>query len=274
MTNSPNLTFTPDISKDNKRRLSSPYSPSYERDIKRYISDWTSPSLPSIMSSEQNTHIISPQLPPQGFFPMVPGYPPHAAAATFTLSESDIDRIASAVKDKMMLELNAFLDHKIEPLKEEIKSLKYENNELRLWCDSLEQHSRKSCIRLNGIPEEPGEVTAEVVLKVADDIKVDMKPEDIDIAHRLGPTTDKDGRPIHRQIIARLRNHDVRRNMLKNSKVCETIPTRKGVSIRQDLTSMRNGIAYEARQLYNKGKIQGTWITDGIMYKYECMQNN
>ena len=129
-----------------------------------------------------------------------------------------------------------------------------------MWCDSLEQHSRKSCIRLNGIPEEQGEVTSEVVLKVASDIKVDIKPEDIEIAHRLGPSTDKDGRPIHRQIIARLRNHDVRRNMLKNSKAL------KGASIRQDLTLMRNGIAYEARQLFNKGKIEGTWITDGKIF--------
>ena len=57
---------------------------------------------------------------------------------------------------------------------------------LESQADQAEQYSRRNCLRISGIPEETGENTDNIVLRIANDIESDVRPQDIDRSHRVG----------------------------------------------------------------------------------------
>jgi tetrahydromethanopterin S-methyltransferase subunit B len=63
-----------------------------------------------------------------------------------SLSEEDIDKIATAVKQKITVDIESIITAKIEPLIFRISKLERENNELMANLDSLEQYGRRSLI--------------------------------------------------------------------------------------------------------------------------------
>lgn len=70
-----------------------------------------------------------------------------------SLSEEDIDKIATAVKQKITVDIESIITAKTEPLIFRISKLERENNELMANLDSLEQYGRRSLIRVAGISE-------------------------------------------------------------------------------------------------------------------------
>ena len=72
----------------------------------------------------------------------------------------------------------------------------------------------------------------------------EIKVADIEVSHRTGKSTP--GRP--RQIIARIRNYDLKSKILKSEKNLRTTDGLKNISINQDLTKSRDELAFMARQ--------------------------
>ena len=67
----------------------------------------------------------------------------------------------------------------------EESALKDKMTEINKHTLSNEQYSRKSSVRLFGKPEEEGEGTERKAVKFFKNVlKVDIKPEDIDMAHQ------------------------------------------------------------------------------------------
>ena len=50
----------------------------------------------------------------------------------------------------------------------------------------LEQYSRRQCLNFSGIPEQQNENTDKIVAEVAKAAGVNIKPDDIDVSHRIG----------------------------------------------------------------------------------------
>lgn len=183
-----------------------------------------------------------------------------------SLSEEDIDKIATAVKQKITVDIESIITAKTEPLIFRISKLERENNELMANLDSLEQYGRRSLIRVAGIIEGGSdEDTNTIVQKIISDIDPDLSPTDIERSHRVGKLGDSRGhnhaRP--RQIIVRLTNPIVKRRILKCRKNLKSYSKYKHVYINEDLTRTRNKIHSHARQLLKRKTIAQLWTTNG-----------
>ena len=194
------------------------------------------------------------------------------------LTENDFKSIAKAVKDIMLddlrkelkAELHMVVHNATAPLINEIEKLKFDNNNLRQAMnetlslsekvDDLEQHSRKSCIRVSGVPQRIDEDTTQIVCDIARKLNVDIQPQDISACHRL-PTPKG-----HKQIIARFTHTNKRSAFLKATKNIDSTNDLHGVSISQDLTKMRGKVAFLARQAKRNGQIKQTSVWDGKIY--------
>ena len=72
-------------------------------------------------------------------------------------------------------------------LKDQIK----ETSEMDEKYDDLEQYSCKNSLEIWGVPEGAYGSTDEVVIRIGEAINVDIRPEDIEISHKLKRKTTK-----------------------------------------------------------------------------------
>lgn len=193
-------------------------------------------------------------------------------------TDDDVTRLAQAVKsimiDDLRKELKADILNQVNtataPLYAEIDKLKAENISLKKSIceipniasklDDLEQHSRKSCIRISGVPQSQDEDTTELVCQVAKKLNVELTPNDISVSHRL-PTAKGP-----KQIIARFTHAKKRSELLKATQNIKAIDGLKGINISQDLTKTRAKLAYIARNAVRAKKISKTSVRDGKVF--------
>ena len=187
-----------------------------------------------------------------GSYQMSPGIPQQAI-----LSDIDIQRVALAIKGLLMPEFQ----NMIEPLQSQISALQKENEHLRQEIDNLEMYSRRSCVRVAGVPESQQD-TDTAIVEIAGKLNITLSRDDIDVSHRVGPKSED--RP--RQIIARIKNYELRHRLLKSSKHLRKVNGMERVSINQDLTKTRSKLAYEARQLVKSRKAKSTFVWDGKIF--------
>ena len=183
-----------------------------------------------------------------------------------SLSEEDIDKIATAVKQKITVDIESIITAKTEPLIFRISKLERENNELMANLDSLEQYGRRSLIRVAGISEGGSdEDTNTIVQTIISDIDPELSPNDIERSHRFGKLGDSRGHNYarKRQIIVTLTNPIVKRRILKCRKNLKSYSKYKHVYINEDLTRTRNKIHLHARQLLKRKTIAQLWTTNG-----------
>ena len=132
---------------------------------------------------------------------------------------------------------------------------------LERQVNSLEQYSRRSCIRIFGLKEKHGENTDTLVCEVAKQINVDLQAEDIDRSHRVGdPSTVT--RKGERPIIVKLKSYHKRQELLQNRRKLKN----KGITIQEDLTERNRALLQEAYKLFKKGTVQGAWSSNGRVF--------
>lgn len=92
--------------------------------------------------------------------------------------------------------------------------------------DELEQYSRRSYLRISGVPETPIKDVSQVVFDIARRVGADIKAEDIDRTHRVCVLRDQNVnenemagerrlRQRGREIIIKFNNYSARLKMLK-----------------------------------------------------------
>lgn len=105
-----------------------------------------------------------------------------------------------------------------------------------IHLDDMEQYSRRTCLRIFGIPVETSSSAREnckaKVKEVFREMEVDIKDEDIDRAHRIGKKY-KEGGADHQAIIVKFHSWDKRTAVYKGRKKLSN------KSIRLDLTQRR-----------------------------------
>ncbi|KAB0802627.1 hypothetical protein PPYR_04813 [Photinus pyralis] len=175
--------------------------------------------------------------------------------------KSIADNVASIVNDNLK---KTFEEHRviINSLKQEVATLKLqqqslvkENLDLKSEVVDLQQYSRRNCIRIFGIKEQPDEDTDNVLLHLfKSKLNLDIDINCIDRSHRVGKNT---GRGRH--IIARFVSYRDRNKVFQHKKLLKG----SGITITEDLVKSRLGV-YKLAQ--NKFKKENVWTMDGRVF--------
>ena len=111
------------------------------------------------------------------------------------LSDTDIMRIAIQTKQLLSDEIDKFVQQKVlketADLRDRVTNLETDNKKLQesvvmlesklsTKIDDLEQYSRRSCLRIAGVPETEHENTDDKVLDLATRFNIDISPRDIE----------------------------------------------------------------------------------------------
>ena len=167
----------------------------------------------------------------------------------------------------------AVLTTSVKVRDDRIKTLESKVAALEQEADKGEQYSRRMNLRFTGIPENEGTTNENTKDKILDIINQDMcpdaqiRPEQIEICHRLGVKTDRNGRPKQRAIIVRFGSGNTRDAVYRAR---FTLKKRSGpkVFVNEDLTLTRAALAFHTRQLKKKGKVMDCWTAAGkVMVK-------
>ncbi|CAC5373983.1 unnamed protein product [Mytilus coruscus] len=162
-----------------------------------------------------------------------------------------------------------------------LSSLQYqqENQSLRDDIDALEQYGRRDLLRINGIPDggssETSEQTTELVKELLKSIDKSIDTNDVVRSHRIGqPRTGSDNAngarnsvpPRPRQVIVKLKDHFAKKRILKCKKAMRENRDLRYIRVNEDLTKIRNTIAFKARQLRIEHHIRDTWTVNGKIF--------
>ena len=213
------------------------------------------------------------------------------------LTDDDVIRVASQLKTLLWNDINELIAQRValavEPLKLELANVnaalgqvQKELKQVISRNDELEQYSRRSCLRISGIPESANEDVSKVVLDIARRVGADIKPEDIDRTHRVGIVRDQnvnrndgnemaDGRRFirnkGREIIIKFNNYNARLKMLKGR--ASLREQKANIYINEDLTKTRKDLAFECRRLLKAKSITKTWVYNGNVYCQDRSNN-
>ncbi|MEW8545710.1 MAG: hypothetical protein AB2693_19485 [Candidatus Thiodiazotropha sp.] len=253
-----------------KRELSSPFSPEDKLSKKNKAeSDSESDSDPesvidmstvdAMEFSEQEPEVMSQThmltLPEGELRKLSDIMRPAIHSDVLASVRDELKSIMKTAMDENLCELNS----EITRLTSENVSLKERVVKLEQALDDAEQYSRRNCLRISQFPEEANESTDGIVMKIADTLKVNISPADIDRSHRIG----KPGARI-RDVIVKFATYRARERLytqragLKQSDL-------KGIFLNEDLTKLRSKLLYDARRLVKSQPpcLQGAWSTDG-----------
>ena len=100
-----------------------------------------------------------------------------------TIEKTINSAVASALET--IVQLEASLKAENERLQKTVADLRIKLQSQEFEIDKLAQYSRKENIRINGVPEEDGEETDDVVIGIACEMGVTIDRRDISISHRL-----------------------------------------------------------------------------------------
>ena len=141
--------------------------------------------------------------------------------------------LLDGLRKELRQDMHLCINNATSPLYAEIQQLKQENFNLKKSIgeipkinsklDDLEQHSRKSCVRISGVPESVGENNADILCDIAKKLNVNLVSNDISVSHRLPSAKG------HKQIIALFTHAQKRSELLKATKNIPKIPDLKGI---------------------------------------------
>jgi len=163
------------------------------------------------------------------------------------------------IKNDDLYKENENLREQIQGSREYIEDVDYGVHMALKKTNDLEQYTRKSSVRIFGLEDEKNEEIAITIAKVNnllnDKLHMDTKESDINIAHRLGPYTNKKCRPV------------IVRFMSRQHKI-ETIKKRKALAksryvIKEDLTKENENLVYE---LQNSDNVEAAWSNEGKIF--------
>ncbi len=150
--------------------------------------------------------------------------------------------------------------------------------------DDFEKSKRASNLMITGLPEGQNENLANTVIDlVQGKLEVDLAPEDIESASRMGKQDSTSQRPrmvflklasankkrqifmAKRKLFQRNPRQDVQSQDVQNATV--VTPNARGplIFINEDLTRPNQELFRQTRQLKRDGKIHNTWTQDGCI---------
>lgn len=148
-------------------------------------------------------------------------------------------------------------EERLESLQTELHMRNEEVHSLKRSMNSLEQYSRRNCVRIFGIKEKSGENTDEIVCNVAQKIGITFDVSDIDRSHRVGKVpADKEK---SRGIIAKFRSYKCCQQLILNRKKLKGMH----ISVFEDLTASNFKLLRDAQSC---PKTLAAWSLSGRIY--------
>lgn len=172
--------------------------------------------------------------------------------------ENYLDSIAN----KIFLKMEANIRKITDPLIEKINKLEEANEDLQSKLDSLEQYSRRQCLRFYGIDENDNENVENKVLNIINNnLKLnEVSRNHIDRCHRTGKKFDNSaqnqGARKPRPIIVKFVSYKQRQLVFQNKKLLKG----SGIKICEDLTKTRLSLMHNVIQKYG---YRNVWTLDG-----------
>lgn len=166
------------------------------------------------------------------------------------------DKVSIKVKNSLETVINK-LEEKVTAVNARMDAIEKENECLRTAMDNLEQYSRRNNLRLYGLPEsDAGVGVDEAILKLCKEkLGLNIRPEAIDRAHRLGQQ--RGGKP--RPLIIKFVDYNTRAMLFRNRKLLKST----GLVLFEDLTTARSSLRQEAAQKYGPRNV---WTNDGRIF--------
>ena len=188
---------------------------------------------------------------------------PQVQAALSKASRPNEERIAQLISSHLEIRFKG-MQKQIDDQSKRIAFLEKTVSDLQSKQDDAEQYSRRTSVRIAGIPESDGE---DVVALTRDVLKaVDLSTAAINRVHRVGPKLSAaddaaNSSPKHRPILCQFLSYGDKATLMGRKKLLRG--KMDGVFINEDLTRKRASILYEARRLVKTKKLKGTWSTGG-----------
>lgn len=181
--------------------------------------------------------------------------------------EDMISKIVSGVVGGLQAQI-VDLQKENTTLKDTVSNLEKRVELLETMEDRTSQYSRRNCLRISGIVESEGENTDDVVLKLVNDMKVNIKLDEIDRTHRLGkkPESFNNASARPRDIIIKFATYRSRQKMYKRRTSLRDHGKYKRTYINEVLTKKRGELFYNARLLIKNKAVKNAWTSDGSIF--------
>ena len=140
-------------------------------------------------------------------------------------------------------------------------ALMNEHNKLAVQIDDLEQYTRRTNIRIYGIPESTDaseDIDALSTNFFSNELGIDLTPADISRSHRVGKRGTKP-----RPIIVRLTKHNTKVQILRKRRQLKI--NKRPHNIQEDLTLPRREILRSLKNI-EEGIINKVWTADGVIF--------
>lgn len=159
--------------------------------------------------------------------------------------------------DELVIKIDKLIDD-TNNLNITVKKNSTDIEKLKSKCDELEQYSRRSNIRIFGIPETEKEDVGQLVIQLfTQKLGLSIALSDIDRTHRTGIKSDK-----VRPIIVKFVSYRVKASVLTARKLLKGT----SISIKEDLTKQRYLILTSALKKYGTRNV---WSNDGRIFASE-----
>ena len=166
--------------------------------------------------------------------------------------------------NEIIKELNKKINDSADENSKMKKEMEKNKNEAEEQINQLEQYSRRNNLRIEGLTDSDRETAEETVKNIISKVnehmpEVKISPEQIDIAHRIGPF--KEGKS--RSVIVKLQSRMTKQKIMKNKRKLKGT----GIFINEDLTR-RNQLVLASVRKKQADFITKAWSYEGkIFYK-------
>lgn len=151
----------------------------------------------------------------------------------------------------------------IERLTEENMELRKRVEDVTNQMDDLEQYSRRNTVEIYGVPSEPEEDVAEIVVNVCKSVGVDVSKNSIDACHRLRK---RENRPTAGIAVRFVRRDDVE-DLIQGRKTMGDLNTQhigfagepKPVYVNRSLTARRRLLFAKAKKVQREKGFKFVW---------------
>ena len=163
------------------------------------------------------------------------------------MSKSDF---INSISDSLQFDLD-----KMDVVVERTGQLQDDKQDQLDKMDDLEQYTRRTNLRIYGIPEagkQPEDTDQLTIDFVKSELGVEISPEDISRSHRVGKRSSKP-----RPIIVRLVGHNTKVEILRKRRQLKK--NKRPYNIQEDLTKTRRDILKYLRNDIDEGIIDKVW---------------
>ncbi|XP_078342596.1 uncharacterized protein LOC144628373 [Oculina patagonica] len=194
---------------------------------------------------------------------------------SFALQDKEISKLKET--NSKLFEANTALSTRIQKLKDAMESKDKKLKDIFNQQDSLEQYTRKNSLEIIGVPVMEEQSCEDIVLTIASKLEVDLRPEDIEISHRLkrkGPEDNTTSAIIVKFVSHKKKTELYRaRVKLKVKSLRDFFPSQieyadaaSRVFINENLTYARRKLLAAALKKKRKGELHSVWTLDGKIF--------